>query len=87
MKSVPDAFFIPQLAFPHNHYLPAIPAKLPEVSLVPEPIRLKLRQPEFKAGLWKSRQFAAHGRVAVPKTTMNEDNLSMLPQNNIGAPR
>lgn len=74
-----------QLAFPDHHHRPAVTLKFLNLTMVARYVCVKLCVPEFDTRLGSGCLLAS--RVAMPETTVNEDDLSARRKHDIGCAR
>lgn len=76
---------VTRLALPHNEYPPPELIKRFLCTFVPSGICIKFRVPEFRIGGGPSASWASY--MPVPEAAVDEDDLSMARQHNVGMSR
>ena len=74
-----------KLTCPNDNYMPSVFLELSTVASVASFVLFKFLHPKLFPRLWRSCSFTS--LVAVPKTTMNENNCPVFRQNQVGFPR
>jgi hypothetical protein len=80
---VPDTFYIPQLAFPHNQNFPASLFHGIGVTSVAQPVGSELLFPETLVCFWRPRKLASDCGMFVPKAAVHVDGRLVPRQHNV----